>query len=266
MTARRLVCAWLVFALTATTAWAQAPSASPGTVLITGANRGLGLEFAKQYAGAGWTVIATARSPDDARELNALATSNAKIAVEPLDVRDAAQIAALAAKYRGQPIDLLINNAGVLGDLDAQTLGALDYAEFESVMAVNVFAVLAISDAFREHVAASARRKIVAITSRSGIISQPGWRGPYFYRASKVALNMEMRMLADELRESGIVVALVAPAPTDTDMLRALIGEQGAVRQARVPDSVAGLIDLIERIDAEHSGQPLFVDGSVMPW
>ena len=73
-------------------------------------------------------------------------------------------------------------------------------------------------------------------------------------------------MLADELRDSGIVVALVAPAPTDTDMLRQLIGEQGAVRQARVPDSVAGLIDLIENLDAERSGQPLFVDGSVMPW
>jgi len=129
-----------------------------------------------------------------------------------------------------------------------------------------VFAVLAISDAFREQVAASGRKKIVAITSRSGILSQPGWRGPYFYRASKVALNMEMRMLADELRDRGIVVALVAPAPTDTDMLRELIGPQNAASQARPADSIARLIDLIERVDAEHSGQPLFVDGSVLPW
>jgi NAD(P)-dependent dehydrogenase (short-subunit alcohol dehydrogenase family) len=264
MNARTLALTWLVVCL-ATTVSAQTPSVPPGTVLVTGANRGLGLEFVRQYAKKGWTVIATARSLDDAPELNALAKDNAKIAVERLDVRDAAQIASLALKYR-QPIDLLINNAGVLGDLDAQKLGSLDYAEFADVMAVNVFAVLAISDAFREQVAASGRKKIVAITSRSGILSQPGWRGPYFYRASKVALNMEMRMLADELRDSGIVVALVAPAPTDTDMLRQLIGEQGAARQSRPADSVAGLIDLIEGVDAERSGQPLFVDGSVMPW
>jgi len=254
MNARRLVLTWLVVCLTTATASAQAPSAASGTVLVTGANRGLGLEFVRQYAKRGWRVIATTRSPDDAPELSALAKENRKIAVEQLDVRDAAQIAALAAKYGGQPIDLLINNAGVLGELDAQTLGSLDYTQFAAVMAVNVFAVLAVSDAFHEHVAASDRKKIVAITSRSGIISQPGWRGPYFYRASKVALNMEMRMLADELRDSGIVVALVAPAPTDTDMLRQLIGEQGAARQARPADSVARLIDLIERVDAEHSG------------
>jgi len=258
----RIVALSLLFVCAAATA----QPAGPGTVLVTGANRGLGFELAKQYAVRGWTVIATARNPQEATELNALAASDDDVAVETLDVRDAAQLAALAAKYRGKPIDVLINNAGVLGDLDAQALGALDYDEFAEVMAVNVFAPLAVSDAFREHVAQSKRKKIVAITSRSGIISLPGWRGPYFYRASKVALNMQMRMLADELRESGIVVAVVAPAPTDTDMLRQLIGAQGAAQQARPADSAAGLVDLIERVDAERSGQPLFVDGSVLPW
>src|SRR5262245_39572907 len=266
MNARTLALTLLVVGLTTAAASAQAPSAAPGTVLVTGANRGLGLEFVRQYAKGGWRVIATTRSPDAAAELMALAKDNAKIAVERLDVRDTAQIAALAAKYDGQPIDLLINNAGVLGDLDAQMLGSLDYAQFADVMAVNVFAVLAISDAFHENVAAGDRKKIVAITSRSGIISQPGWRGPYFHRASQVALNMEMRMLADELRDSGIVVALVAPAPTETDMLRQLIGERGEASQARPADYVAGLNVLIEGVDAERSGQPLFVDGSVMPW
>src|SRR6185503_2432869 len=256
----------LIFLCVCAAVSAQPPPATPGTVLVTGANRGLGLELVKQYAARGWTVIATARNPQGATDLNALAASDDDVVVEQLDVLEAAQIDALAAKYRGTPIDVLINNAGVLGDLEAQALGALDYEEFEEVMAVNAFAPLAVSDAFREHVAQSKRKKIVAITSRSGIISQPGWRGPYFYRASKIALNMEMRMLADELRESGIAVALVAPAPTDTDMLRQLIGEQGAARQARPADSVAGLIDLIERVDAAQSGQPLFIDGSVLPW
>jgi NAD(P)-dependent dehydrogenase (short-subunit alcohol dehydrogenase family) len=247
-------------------ACAQPPAPAPSTVLVTGANRGLGLELAKEYAARGWTVIATARNPRDAAALNELAASDADVAVETLDVRDAAQLAALAAKYRGTPIDVLINNAGVLGDLDAQALGALDYAEFEEVMAVNAFAPLAVSDAFRDNVASSGRKKVVAITSRSGIVSLPGWRGPYFYRASKIALNMEMRMLADELRDSGVVVALVAPAPTDTGMLRQLIGPQGAAQQARPADSAARLIDLIERVDAGRSGQPLFVDGTVLPW
>jgi len=256
-------CLALCFLFACGAAAAQPPT---GTVLVTGANRGLGLELVKEYAARGWTVIATARNPRDAVELNALAASDHDVTVETLDVRDAAQLAALAAKYRGKPVDVLINNAGVLGDLDAQALGALDYAEFEQVMAVNTFAPLAVSDAFREHVASSARKKIVAITSRSGIVSLPGWRGPYFYRASKIALNMEMRMLADELRARGIVVAVVAPAPTDTDMLRQLIGPQGAAQQARPADSAAGLIDLIERVDLQQSGQPLFVDGTALPW
>lgn len=106
-----------------------------GTVLITGANRGLGLEFAKQYATAGWSVIATARNPDAASELRALAAKESRVSIENLDVLDTAAIEALAAKYRGRPIDVLLNNAGVLGDMKLQALGSFDYAEFEEVMA-----------------------------------------------------------------------------------------------------------------------------------
>ena len=136
---------------------------------------------------------------------------------------------------------MLLNNAGVLGELKAQALGSLDYAEFEEVMAVNVYAPLAVAEAFREHVAASNHKKIVSLTSRSGIISQPGSRGPYFYRASKVALNMVTRVLADDLRSRGVVAAVVSPPPTETDMLRALIGPENAARQAKPSDVVAGL-------------------------
>jgi NAD(P)-dependent dehydrogenase (short-subunit alcohol dehydrogenase family) len=125
-------------------AGAQTPPAaaspeSAGTVLVTGSNRGVGLEFVKQYAAAGWTVIATTRDPANAVELHELAASNARIAVEPLDVVDDESLSSLAAKYRDVPIDLLINNAGVLGDMQAQMLGSLDQAEFERVMTVNVY-------------------------------------------------------------------------------------------------------------------------------
>ena len=246
--------------LIATPAGAQtpptaAPAATAGTVLVTGSNRGLGLELVKQYAAAGWTVIATTRDPRNASELRGLATGNPRITVERLDVVDAESLRALVAKYRDLPIDLLINNAGVLGDLDSQALGSLNQAEFGRVMTTNVYGPLAVAEAFVENVAASRHKKIVSITSRSGIISEPGWRGPYFYRASKVALNMVTRMLADELRDRGVIVALVSPPPTDTDMLRALIGPEGATRQANPVDAVAGLIKLIDSVTIEQSAQ-----------
>jgi NAD(P)-dependent dehydrogenase (short-subunit alcohol dehydrogenase family) len=237
-----------------------------GTVLITGSSRGLGLELATQYAAAGWRVIATARNPDGSAELRALAARDADVAIEKLDVLDADDLRALAAKLAGVPIDVLINNAGLIGSQRAQTLGSLDYEEFEELMAVNVYAPLAVADAFREHVAASAQKKIVSITSRSGIISQPGFGGPYFYRASKIALNMTMHALAVDLRQRGVIVALVSPPPTDTDMLRALIGPQNAARQARPADVVAGMIKVIDGLTVENSARPIYYDGTPLPW
>jgi NAD(P)-dependent dehydrogenase (short-subunit alcohol dehydrogenase family) len=151
--------------------------------------------------------------------------------------------------------------------MKAQTAGSLDYAQFEDVMAVNVFGALAAAEAFGDHVAASRQKKIVSITSRSGIISQPGWRGPSFYRASKVALNMVMRVLADELRERQVIVALVSPPPTETDMLRQLIGADGAARQAKPTDVISGLIKVIDGLTMDHSGgQPVYFDGTLLPW
>lgn len=244
----------------------SAASSQPGTVLVTGSNRGLGLEFVKQYAARGWRVIATTRDPGSAAELRALAAADRDIVVEKLDVLDDVAIAALAAKYSGTPIDVLLNNAGVLGDLDEQRLGTLDYAEFEKVMHVNAYAPLAMAQAFVEHVASSKQKKIVALTSRSGIISLPGWRGPYFYRASKIALNMQMHVFADDLRERGIVVALVSPPPTDTDMLRALAGPETAARQTRPADAIAGLIKVIDGLTLDNSAQPIYFDGTVLPW
>ncbi|HUQ53110.1 MAG TPA: SDR family oxidoreductase [Gammaproteobacteria bacterium] len=245
---------------------AQPAQGQGGTVLITGSNRGLGLELAKQYAAAGWRVIATARDPREAAELQALAAGDADVRVEELDVLDASELKALVAKLDGVPIDVLINNAGVLGSQAGQTLGSLDYAEFERVMGVNVYAPLAIADALRDNVAASRDKKIVAITSRSGIISQPGFGGPPFYRASKIALNMTMHVLAAQLRERGVIVALVAAPPTDTDMLRELIGRDNAARMTRPADAVAGLIRVIGGLTLDNSSLPLYYDGTAMAW
>jgi NAD(P)-dependent dehydrogenase (short-subunit alcohol dehydrogenase family) len=249
-----------------TDAPARAGSAKPGTVLVTGANRGLGLEFAKQYAARGWAVIATVRNPEAAVELQALAARNRAIAVETLDLVDTAAIEALAAKYRGKPIDVVVNNAGVLGDLAKQKLGQLDYSEFENVMAVNVYGALAVAEAFRDHVAASDRKKIVSITSGSGMISVPGSLGPYFYRASKVALNMVMKVLADDLRSRGVIVGVIAPGTADTDMRRALVGAERAARDQTPAAAVAAMMQVIDGLTLEQSGLPLNYDGRQMPW
>jgi NAD(P)-dependent dehydrogenase (short-subunit alcohol dehydrogenase family) len=258
---------WVFLAVLCASAASPAAQQAPATVLITGTNRGLGLEFTRQYAARGWNVIATARDPQSATELRELAGRNSRFVVEKLDVLDRAAIKTLAAKYKGRPIDLIINNAGVLGDIKSQALGALDYDEFEEVMAVNVYAPLAIAEAFRDHVAASGQKKIVSITSRSGIISLPGYRGPSFYRASKTALNMVTRVLADDLRDRGVIVAVISPPPTETDMLKQLIGAEGAARQAKPANVIAGLIKVIDGLTiAESGGAPIYFDGTTLPW
>src|ERR1044071_4918641 len=226
----------------------------PSTILITGSNRGLGLEFTKQYAAAGWNVVATARDTAGAKELRELAARNPRVTLEKLDLLDRASIKTLAAKYRGRPIDGLLNNGGLLGDMKTQQLGSLDYKQFEEVMAVNVYAPLAGAEPLQESGAASQQKKIVSMTSRSGVISLPGWRGPYFYRASKIGLNRVSRMLADDLRDKGIIVATISPPPTETDMLRALIGADGAARQAKPADVIARLIKVIDGQRGRASG------------
>ncbi len=240
----------------------EAPS-DAGTVLITGANRGLGLEFARQYAARGWTVVATARNPGDATELRELAAASGRVTIERLDVLDRAAIAALAARYAGTPIDLLINNAGIGGDPALQSLGSFDYALFEEAMAVNVYGPLAIAEAFLTNVAASRHKKIVAITSGWGVFSLPRPPGPYFYRASKAALNMAMHALATDLRDERIVVGLVAPGAADTALRRQLQGNTPAPTAA---ESVTAMIKVIDGLTLDNSAQPINFDGNVLPW
>lgn len=241
-------------------------SARAETVLITGSNRGIGLEFVKQYAARGWTVIATARAPAAAPELAALAAKHPTVRIETLDVVDVAGIKALAAKYAGTPIDVLINNAGVLGELDKQSLGAFDYDEFQTVMGVNTYGPLAVSDAFRAHVAASTQRKIVGITSGSGVISAPVGGGSYYYKASKIGLNMVLRVLAADVAAQGITVALIAPGAVNTDMRREAVGAARAAQDLPVSESVGAMIATIDRLSARDHGRALNYDGRQIPW
>jgi NAD(P)-dependent dehydrogenase (short-subunit alcohol dehydrogenase family) len=189
-----------ILALTATLAVAPlalAGDAAPAadgyvpTVLVTGANRGIGLEYVRQYAARGWNVIATARRPAEAAELQALAKANPRVTVEQLDVADFAQVDALAARHAGKPIDIVVNNAGITGKPTEQYFGkSSDWAVFEAVLRTNTIAPLKIAEAFLPHLQASRQKKLVNVSSSEGSIGSVTAGRMYFYRASKAALNM----------------------------------------------------------------------------
>ena len=248
----------------------SAGSVEPGkpTVLITGSNRGIGLGFATHYAGAGWNVIASTRSPGRADELNGLAAQFPNVVVEKMDVTDVADISALGNKYRGVPIDLLINNAGILGDMAMQNLGTYDYDTFEQVMAVNVFGPLKVSEAFAENVALSSAKKIVTITSGAAITSSPAmFTGMQFYGISKAAVNKAMRGLQAELRDRGIIVALISPGGVQTDMLEQAFGGRASNFNAQtVGEAVTAIAQVIESLDSSYDGRHLDYNGNTVPW
>lgn len=238
-----------------------------GTVLITGANRGIGLELARNYAGRGWTVIATARKPDKADALNAIARDNSRVSVERLDVLDQAQVDALAKKYEGQPIDVLLNNAAILGAKAPQVLGSYDMDLFLRVMNTNVAGPLRMTEAFLENVAASDQKKIVAITSVQGSITLIRSDTIQFYNSSKSALNMNMRAVSAAVKDRGITVALISPGAVDTDMMReALAGSNFQMRLLTPADSAEAVINVIDQYDFELSGTFMSHQGAKIPW
>ena len=249
----------------------ESGSAQAETVLITGAGRGLGLEFARQYAERGATVIATVRDPDKAAQLRTLAAARRNVAVERLDASDDALIQALAERYRGRPIDILINNAGVLGEPDEQVLGTFSRRAFAASMDVNAFGPLAVSQALRTHVLTSRQKKIVALTSGLGSIAIAGAmaHGPYFYRMSKTALNMGMQGLGADLRSEGAIVAVVSPGTAETEMLGSYRSAYGATTVATVSpaQSVGGMIRVIDQLDQARAAQGInSYDGRILPW
>ncbi len=247
-------------------ALASAEAANAATVLITGANRGLGLEFARLYANRGWDVIATCRTPAEAEDLDALKVQHPKVMIEELDVTDQSEIDGLAAKYKDHPIDLLINNAGILGELGDQSLGSFDHEEFKRVMDTNVYGALAVTQAFKDNVIASEHKKIVAMTSVAGSLVGP-WQnigGLYYYRASKSALNNVMRAVGIDLKKHGVVVGLVAPGAAGTDMLRDDFKYKGPM--VAPAESVAGMVKAIDGFTQENASHPINYDGEALDW
>jgi len=232
------------------------------TVLVTGANRGIGLEYVRQYAARGWTVVATARKPEEAAELKALAAANPRIVVEKLDVSDLASIDALAARWQGKPVDILINNAGITGDARAQMFPKMDWPVYEQVLKTNVIGPLKMAEAFYPNLEAGQQKKLVNISSSEGSIGSVGAGRTFFYRASKAALNMEMKNLAAVLKNRGIAVALINPGPVDTDMMAGMPKRMLRDKETAVAD----MIRITDQLKLDNTGLFWNYSGEQLPW
>ena len=224
------------------------------SVLITGANRGLGLEFTRQYAADGWRVFAACRDPAGARDLAAV---EGDVSAETLDVDDGPQVAALANKLSGQPIDVLINNAGIYGPKDV-TRDTVVYDAWGQVFRTNAMSPLAVSAAFAANVAQGGQKKIITLSSIMGSIAENVSSGDFIYRSSKAAVNAVMKSLAGDLKSEGITVAVLHPGWVRTDM-----GGPDAAIEA--PESVTGMRAVIAGLKESDSGRFLNYDGTEIP-
>ena len=230
---------------------AQASSWDGLTVVVTGANRGLGLEFAQQLTAAGATVIGTARKPDEADELKATGAR-----VEQLDVADAESVAAFAQRLEGVRVDVLLNNAGVMSNRGA--FRDLDLSEVEWVLAVNTIGPMRVTQALLDNMRESERKLIMNMSSGLGSIanSQGGFSG---YRESKAALNMFTHSLAAELKGEGFICIAMSPGWVRTDMG----GDQAPLSPAQ---SIEGMLKVLAGCTTEDSGRYLGHDGAELPW
>jgi NAD(P)-dependent dehydrogenase (short-subunit alcohol dehydrogenase family) len=239
-----------------------------GTVLVTGANRGIGLQLATNYAARGWTVIATARKPEKADDLNALAEAHENLTVEYLDLLDHKGIDKLANKLKDVPIDVLLNNAAMLGDPAAQDFGSFDYKLMEQVYAVNTVGTMKMSEAFFEHVAASEQKKIVAITSLQASLGS--MREPLipFYKMSKTALNMGMKSTSKRVKRKKVTVALISPGAVDTRMMNSALDHAGFKGNFLITpqESAEAVINIIDQYDLKMTGTFMSHRGNVIPW
>jgi NAD(P)-dependent dehydrogenase (short-subunit alcohol dehydrogenase family) len=234
------------------------------TVLITGANRGIGLEFVRQLAARDWRVVATTRNPEQAAELQALADADPDILIERLDVTDHAGVDTLAEQYREQPIDVLLLNAamGPTPQTAGRRINKLDFETATRSFAVNSIGPMKVTQAFYNHVAASQMKQVIAMSSDSGSFVAGAQRAVlYHYKASKAALNMYLHTLAFEAPRRGITVVMLHPGLVGTNEMLARF--PGALTTS---DSVGQMLKVIDGLSAEDNGRFIDYRGESMPW
>lgn len=230
------------------------------TVLITGANRGIGLEFARQYAADGWQVVACCRQPQQAEALNRLADQyKDQFSIHRLDVRELAEIDQLSHKLQDLPIDILINNAGVYPHAQNGEFGHISYDDWMEAFRVNTFAPLKMVEALIEQIACSQLKIVATITSKMGSIADNQRGGSYIYRSSKAAVNMVVKSLAIDLQPRGIIAVLLHPGWVQTDM-----GGRGALISTK--QSVTGMKSILGRVTHSDTGKFIAYDGQHIPW
>ena len=222
------------------------------TVLITGANRGIGLELAHQYSADGWRVIGTARKPESAEELSATGAE-----VMQLDVTDQASVARLAQNLAGQAIDLLINNAGIQPLM--WKLDEVDFDKFEKALSVNTVGPVRVTQALVPNLRSGETRKVINITTNLSSIGENKEGGFYGYRESKAALNMFNKSLAMELGPDGFICIVLNPGWVRTDL-------GGPQAPLSVQESVTGMRRVIENLTPADNGSFWTHDGKQMPW
>lgn len=225
-------------------------------VLITGANRGIGLEFTKQYAADGWKVLACCREPQSASALQAIANANSNVRIFALDVAHFSQIDALALQLKDEVIDLLINNAGVYPQ---STFGDTNYDDWAKAFKINSMATLKMAEVFVQHITRSNLKKIATLTSKMGSIDDNTSGESYSYRSTKTAVNMVMKSLSIDLKPYGISVVTLHPGWVQTDM-----GGSNALINTHT--SVTGLRLAIERLNIGNTGKFIAFDGAEIAW
>ena len=266
----------LIFSLILALGQSMAPALAE-TVLITGSNQGIGLEFAKQYAARGWTVIATHRRETTPDSLAQLAAEYPQVRVERMDVTDAAQIEALAARLKGMPIDILLNNAGLVrtdpldkpGGNTNQLFGTLDYKLLDDFIHTNVAGPLRICETFIENIKAGKQKKIVTISSAAGSITVPPFMpngspipDHYWYRISKTALNSAMRLLSAQFKNDGVTVVMFHPGGVRVESFGDL-----DIPGLESPEAAIGkMIETIDDLSLKDSGRFMQNDGRDQPW
>lgn len=227
-------------------------------LVITGANRGIGLELVRQSVAKGYAVTAACRRPDAADELLALRDAHRDLDVLPLELADPRSLDRFVHELDGRAIDVLINNAGIYGQRDA-TLGNVDPGAWQQAFHVNTIAPLVLTQKLLPQLRKGEERRLAYISSKMGSIADNTSGGSYVYRSTKTALNQVVKSLAEDLASEGFIVLPLHPGWVRTDMG----GPNGLIDTAT---SVAGMLGVIEGATPEQSGQFLGYDGSRIDW
>ena len=228
------------------------------TILVTGANRGLGIEFVEQYLNEGNDVIATYRNENSSMDLIEMGNERSNLKLLQLDVSSNKSLNSFAENLGDSPIDIFINNAGVYGPRNS-SFGNVDEENWIPAIKVNAIAPLLLTQLIIKNIRAGTDKKLIYITSKMGSIDDNKGGGAYVYRSSKTALNVVVKSLSIDLKNENIAVALIHPGWVKTDMggPNALIDKDTSVR---------GMTEVISNLDISSTGNFYNYDGSIIPW